>query len=384
MAASGTSLSGNSIMGRLLAALLFVSFLTLLPAPGMAAEPDDEIPGVPIGASPFESGVAQYADPHDVFSIYLSKDQTLTVSVETLTTGLDLDIYLYRPHAYSVDQASAIVASANGGDVPETFTYTAPEWGTHYLNVRAWHGEGAYRVTYTVDGDAVPEPEGYPEPAEPNDAVPGSPLGPSPQLGTMDNTWADPRDVFSLALGKGQTIHATMTWNHPDMDLNLSLLDASGEAVATSWADQPGADPVEELTYVATGTGTYYLSPWLMSNYGDEYLLTFETSGAPPKTVPVVGAPDAPRTVRHDTKFRVTGTLSPTHVKGTVVRIVKYRRTAAGYVTKGSVNAVVQATGRYLVRMSLPKAGTWRLRAVHLADFEHVTARSPYSTVRVR
>jgi hypothetical protein len=200
----------------------------------------------------------------------------------------------------------------------------------------------------------------------------------------MNNTWADPRDVFSLELGEGQTFHATMTWNHPDMDLNLSLWDAAGDTVASSSTDQPGAEPAEELTYVATRTGTYYLSPWLMSNYGDEYLLTFETTGAPPRTVPVVGAPDAPRAVGHDKLFRVTGTLTPTHVKGTVVRIVKYRKTATGYVTKGSVNAVVQETGGYLVRMSLPKAGTWRLRAVHVADYEHVTARSPYSTVRVR
>jgi hypothetical protein len=384
MAASGASLSGYSVVRRLLAVFLFASFLMLLPGWSEAAEPDDEIPGIPIGASGFEDGVAQYADPHDVFSIYLSKDQTLTMSVETLTAGLDLDIYLYRPHAYGVGQASAIVASANGGDVPETFVYTAPEWGTHYLNVRAWHGSGAYRVTYTVDGDAVPEPAGYPEPAEPNDQIPGSPLGPSPQLGTMTNTWADPRDVFSLDLGEGQTFHATMTWNHPDMDLNLSLWDAAGDTVASSSTDQPGAEPAEELTYVATRTGTYYLSPWLMSNYGDEYLLTFETTGAPPRTVPVVGAPDAPRSVGHDTLFRVAGTLTPTHVKGTVVRIVKYRKTASGYVTKGSVNAVVQETGGYLVRMSLPKAGTWRLRAVHVADYEHVTARSPYSTVRVR
>jgi hypothetical protein len=384
MRTTDAPLSGSSILGRLLAVLLLASFLALSPRPAVATEPDDDIPGVPIGASPFESGVGQYADPHDVFSIYLSKDQTLTVSVLTLTTGLDLDIYLYRPHAFSVDQASAIVASANRGAVPETFTYTAPEWGTHYLNVRAWHGTGAYRVTYTVDGEQVPEPDGYPEPAEPNDQIPGSALGPSPQLGTMTNTWADPRDVFSLPLGKGQTFHATMTWNHPDMNLNLSLWNASGDAVATSWATQPGADTVEELTYVATGTGTYYLVPWLMSNYGDEYLLTFETTGVPPKTAPVVGAPVAPPSVKHAAMFRVTGELSPAHVKGTVVKILTYRKTTSGYASKGSVNAVVQASGDYLVRMSLPKAGTWRLRAVHVADYEHVTARSPYTTVRVR
>jgi hypothetical protein len=384
MAASGTSLSGNSIARRLLAVFLFVSFLTLLPGTSAAAEPDDEIPGVPIGSSPFENGVDQYSDPHDVFSIYLSKDQTLTVSAETLTTGLDLDIYLYRPHAYGVGQWSAIVASANGGHVPETFVYTAPEWGTHYLNVRAWHGEGSYRLTYQVEGDAVPEPTGYPEPAEPNDQMPGSALGPSPQLGTMDSIWVDPRDVFSLELGEGQTFHATMTWNHPDRDLNLSLWDAAGNTVASSSVDQPGTEAAEELTYVATRTGTYYVSPWLSSNYGDEYLLTFETTGTPPRTVPVVGAPVAPRVVRHGAKFRVTGTLSPTHTKGTLVRIVKYRKTTSGYVTKGTVNAVVQQSGDYLVRMSLPKAGTWRLRAVHVADYEHVTARSPYSTVRVR
>jgi hypothetical protein len=239
-------------------------------------------------------------------------------------------------------------------------------------------------VTYTVEGESVPEPTGYPEPAEPNDQVPGSPLGPSPMLGTMTNTWADPRDVFSLELGEGQTFHAIMTWNHPDMNLNLSLLDESGNAVATSWEEQPGTDPVEELTYVAPRTATYYLSPWLMSNYGDEYLLTFETTGAPPRTVPVVGAPQAPGRVRHGAAFRVTGTLDPTHQKGTVVKVRTYLKTASGYAARGSVDAIVQADGGYLVRMSLPKAGQWRLRAVHPADDEHVQARSPATAVRVR
>jgi hypothetical protein len=190
--------------------------------------------------------------------------------------------------------------------------------------------------------------------------------------------------VFSLVLGKGQTFDATMTWNHPDMNLNLSLWNAAGDTVASSWATQPGEDPVEELTFVATQTGTYYLVPWLMSNYGDEYLLTFETSGVPPKTVPVVGAPVAPGSVKHGKAFLVTGTLSPQHVKGTVVAISKYRKVGSGFVGKGSVNAVVQASGDYLVRMSLPKSGTWRLRAVHVADYEHVTARSPNTTLRVR
>lgn len=349
-----------------------------------AAEADDEIPGIPLAGSPVEGGLNKWSDPNDVFRVYLAQGQTFTASATPLTAGLDIDLYLFRPHSESLYQVNGVVASSNADDVPETVTYTATEWGDHYLDLRAWDKEGGYRLDYEVSGPWVPEPTGYPEPGEPNnDLAHSATLTPSPMLGSVTNTWVDWRDVFGVQLGKGQTLDVTIEWDSVDKDLELDLWDPSGATVAQSRAVQPGAPPTEQLTYTAPASGTFHVAVWLFSNYGDEYLLSYEVTGDPARTTPVVGKPQLPERVKKGRSFLVSGSLGPLHMKGTVVQVHRYRLVDGGWVHKSFVPALVGEDGRYTVRTKLAKTGRWRVRALHVADAEHVAKYSKYAYTKV-
>ncbi|MDZ4178341.1 MAG: cell wall-binding repeat-containing protein [Coriobacteriia bacterium] len=118
---------------------------------------DDDIPGVPIPASPVTGSLDKILDERDVFSIPLRAGQILTASI-TGPAATDFDMELYSPSAISVFSDVGVV-SASGTTYPDSFTFTVQNSGTYYLELRSFSGNGAYTLTYTVS-ESVARPRG--------------------------------------------------------------------------------------------------------------------------------------------------------------------------------------------------------------------------------
>ena len=110
---------------------------------------DDDIPGVPVPASPFSDSLAYGSDDDDVFSVLLNAGQTLQASVSG-GTGTDFDLYLYGSDQTTVVDNGKWLARANASTYPDAFSYAVTQTGTYYLDVYAYSGSGAYTVTYSI------------------------------------------------------------------------------------------------------------------------------------------------------------------------------------------------------------------------------------------
>lgn len=123
---------------------------------------------------------------------------------------------------------------------------------------------------------------------------------------------------------------------------------------------------------------------------------------APPITAPVtapvtpeVVAPQvtllrqyAPRSIRKGRAFESFGYLKPRHQSGTYpVRIQCYRVEGGRLVLRKTVSAKASdysSYTKYSRRLSLPRKGTWKIRAYHPAHGDHSASYSAYRTVKVR
>jgi len=120
-----------------------------------SADPDDDIPGVPAPPSPINGSIDDSVDTDDVYALNLNSGQTLTAGING-PPGSDLWLLLYAPSAVSVWPPDSPVVYTNSGDYPRTFTYTAAESGTFYLDVYAAAGSGSYSVTYSITSPSPP------------------------------------------------------------------------------------------------------------------------------------------------------------------------------------------------------------------------------------
>ena len=92
--------------------------------------------------------------------------------------------------------------------------------------------------------------------------------------------------------------------------------------------------------------------------------------------------PTAPSRVEPDHKFKVSGRISAgakSAGKPVYVRTYRYSHTYGKWIFKGSVKATPDAAGRYTRSLSLPKRGSWKLRA-----YRYGAGFSKYEYVKVR
>lgn len=96
-----------------------------------------------------------------------------------------------------------------------------------------------------------------------------------------------------------------------------------------------------------------------------------------------LGAPAVPLRVGRGSPFETSGLLRPQHLAGSAaVTISCYRLEKGEWVLRQTAAAVVSdegAASRFAASLSLPAAGTWRLRAAH-ADDAHAATESSWST----
>jgi hypothetical protein len=105
---------------------------------------------VAIPSSPLGGSVDHDSDRDDVYRIALGDGQTLQASI-TGPPASDVRLYLYAPGTASVKDADTPYAAvAWEGIYPRSFTYTATQTGTFYLDVYAYAGAGGYTVTYST------------------------------------------------------------------------------------------------------------------------------------------------------------------------------------------------------------------------------------------
>jgi thermitase len=235
---------------------------------------DDDIPGVPIPASPVSGSVGNPSDMYDVYAISLTAGQALTANLAG-TTG-DLDLFLYGPGATGVGDAT--LRSSTGSGANESISYTGGASGTYYLAIEAHSGSGSYTLTYQKGGVSSSD-----------DQIPGIAIPASPVTGSVANP-GDMYDVYQIPLTTGQVLSVNMTGATGDLDLFLygpATTSVGGSYVAGSI----GLGANESISYTAASSGTYYLAVEAHSGSGSYTLTYSKTGGGSGSSTNIPGVP---------------------------------------------------------------------------------------------
>ena len=122
---------------------------------------NDEIPGVPITASPVIGTMQDPWNWDDVHRFPLKKGDRLSLSLSPVansfdTANFDVDLFLDGPSTTSVapwdSTNSGIVAhSAHSAPAVESITYKAPKSGTYYADVNDYSGQGVSALSWSVN-----------------------------------------------------------------------------------------------------------------------------------------------------------------------------------------------------------------------------------------
>lgn len=134
---------------RLALAVVMTAAVLPLAAPTALAAADDNIPGLPIPASPFTGTLNETTDFDDVFKVYMTQGDSLTVTLKG-PDAADFDLYLYGPGATDVGTDVSVAGSTYSGSV-ELLRYVAEESGFHYLDVYSWAGSGSYTLAWRTE-----------------------------------------------------------------------------------------------------------------------------------------------------------------------------------------------------------------------------------------
>lgn len=176
-------------------------------------------------------------------------------------------------------------------------------------------------------------------------------------------------------------------------------LTADGQALASKsiiLQRLSGSTWTDTAVRATTDGNGYYklpLKPSGKTSYRPRFAPTSTHSGASGGYVTVtpkasVGTPVTPKTMYVSKSLTVYGSLKPRHATGHVVRIYRERWTGStwrkyGYVSAKAANSS-DGHSRYSIRMRFPAKGSWRVRAVHVADSQHAYAESAWKRVTVR
>lgn len=222
------------------------------------------------------------------------------------------------------------------------------------------------------------------------------------------NPSSDPSCVSELSQTATVSANATYTlslWATTDgapasLRLSMRCVDASG--VVLSQRSTPGdARGLDALAFrlmsmtVVTPPGTVRAAVTVSlaggsgsatDSAGVFAVLDDISLARPPLPLATLTVPHTPSSPRRGTVFTGYGYLTPRHPAGTsAVSLQCYRYESGHWVLRKTVKATVSdssAGSRYSVRMSLPMAGKWRVRALH-ADAGHRASYSAYRSLTV-
>lgn len=328
----------------------------------------NDIPGVPLPESPFTGSLTTTTYPYeidvdDVFGVAMGRNDRLDVTV-TVPADADFDAYLFKPGTGSVVTAlqppySRLLRYSGRRELgaDESFTYVSNRSvvATHFLDVKQWEGSGSYTLEWTMS--RLPAPT----------VVSTMPV-------VVD--YRAPTSVTATITGPGG-------W--PLSGIRAAVIAKPyGES---SWR------VVAEATSTPEGRLSFVVRPGTQTRYRVRTVWAEDLGGldvgygyGPIMTViprAYLTITSAPTRIARNTRFTVSGRLKPSHESATAhVRVGVWRRTKTGsWVFHRSFAANSTGT-RWSARVSLPRGGTWRLRAVVAADAMHIKTRSAYRSLR--
>lgn len=126
-----------------------------LPVVALAADPADNIPGVPL-AGPISTGLLGGPIYDRVYSVDVPADRVLLISL-TGSEGTDFDLYLFDASATSVYSTTGLVAKSTGPSSNEVLAFPSPAGGRYYIDLSGFtEVEGEYRLTVQIATDSTP------------------------------------------------------------------------------------------------------------------------------------------------------------------------------------------------------------------------------------
>ena len=149
----------TSVSSRGIATSKSIPNLGELVAGAQAKATDDQIPGLPIPASPVAGSVDYTADRFDVFSVSVTQGSVLEFTLST-TGGGDALAYLYSPDASALDQTDYVVSICGEEGNPSELAYLVPsdKTGTFYIAVIGTSGTANYSLQWAKNPLPTPTP----------------------------------------------------------------------------------------------------------------------------------------------------------------------------------------------------------------------------------
>ena len=192
---------------------------------------------VTVGGSA-SSGVIDFGNDYDVFTVFLTEGVTYTFNLTSSIFDTNLVLYANFNFVSSTDDF--------GSGTNSQITYTAASSGIYYLEAFGsdWTEIGSYQIS------SAEIPDDYPVGTAGVVTVGGSA---SSGVIDFDNDY----DFFSVFLTAGVTYTFNLSSSSFDTDL---LLYAPGGNWLLARNDDFGSGTNSQITYTATSSGTYYLT----------------------------------------------------------------------------------------------------------------------------
>jgi len=243
-------------------------------------EPNDDFENASqIDPGPYtDLGIAE--NDTDIFAVDLENGTALSASIQFAHADGDLELFLVNP------AQDAVLRSSTSETDDENITHLATESGTYYLVVVGYQGATApYNLTVETatggdrdptlpdSGDTAPD---VGSDFEPNDDFENaSILGPG-SYGGFEITEND-IDIYGVELDSGETLSASIRFAHAEGDLDAFLFDPTQSEELQAGISETDD---ENITHVATESGTYYLVVVGYQGATAPYNLTISRSGA--------------------------------------------------------------------------------------------------------
>jgi hypothetical protein len=259
------------------------------------------------------------------------------------------------------------------------------------------HADGTYSLSFSSDGTFLVEcygVDGYADEWYSNAATQAAAT--SLALPGATSTGID-FCLHATGSGSNLTLTAPSVCAYRSAKLTGALKDGAGVAVAGATVTVEylaGAEWMAAGSDVTDAAGAYAVTatPTTLTSYrtvfagdGSHPATTSATSVVLPRVY--LSRPAAPQRVHPTTTFTCSTLLKPRHEKGGYPVSFQCQRYIAGkWVTKKTVKAKAadyQTFTKCSARLRLGTKGSWRIRAVHLADAGNAKTLSSWRAVRV-
>lgn len=221
------------------------------PEPTDAFEPNNTTSAATAVALPFDADdLSITSGDVDVYEVELTSPGSLLVDVLFSHGAGDIDVSVHGAGG----TGSAAIASGTSADDDEVFEVNDLEPGAYFVVVYGYNGAAnSYDVSLNADTD---------EPAETNSTGPGTVDDDSiatarevgtPYVGTYAIETSGDEDFFAFTTSGG-SVDISLAFSHAAGDLDLYLLDGSGQQLGSSTSVSDSEQVVTTL-----GAGTYYV-----------------------------------------------------------------------------------------------------------------------------